>query len=194
MKKSLLVSLALLASTSVMAEDAKNFAHIQYTLRDTIADDKADPNRQGVNFTLGRNIGNGITLDVGQQFRTEKLNSNNGESTNRLEAGAAYQYGLTKDISLYTRGAIGEKFTSSDDYLYYSIEPGVKAQVTKDLTAKVGYRYRDAFNDTKDEKTNTARIGVEYALAKDQAVTLGVDRSYGASEFVGYNAGYVIKF
>jgi opacity protein-like surface antigen len=194
MKKSLLVSLALLASTSVMAEDAKNFAHIQYTLRDTIADDKADPNRQGVNFTLGRNIGNGITLDVGQQFRTEKLNSNNGESTNRLEAGASYQYGLTKDISLYTRGAIGEKFTSLDDYLYYSIEPGVKAQVTKDLTAKVGYRYRDAFNDTKDEKTNTVRFGAEYAIAKDQAVTLGVDRSYGASEFVGYNAGYVIKF
>jgi len=194
MKKSLLVALALLASTSVMAEDAKNFAHIQYTLRDTIADDKADPNRQGVNFTLGRNIGNGITLDLGEQFRTERLNSDNGVSTTRLESGATYQFGLTKDISLYTRGGLGYKVTSNQDYTYYSVEPGIKYSLTDALAVKAGYRFRDAFSDAHIEKTNTVRFGAEYAIAKDQALTLGIDRSYGASDFVGYNAGYVVKF
>jgi hypothetical protein len=38
------------------------------------------------------------------------------------------------------------------------------------------------------------RFGAEYAVAKDQALTLGIDRSYGASDFIGYNAGYMIKF
>jgi hypothetical protein len=62
------------------------------------------------------------------------------------------------------------------------------------VSVKAGYRFRDAFNDTYNEKTNTVRFGAEYALAKDQALTLGIDRSYGASDFIGYNAGYMIKF
>jgi opacity protein-like surface antigen len=192
MKYSLL-ALALF-STFAMAEDNRNFAHLQYTFRDTIADDKGNPNRQGVNFTLGRNIGYGITLDVNQQFRTERLNSSEGKSSTRLETGASYQYGLTKDFAVYTRVAIGDKFTATDDYLYYSIEPGIKYTVTPELTTKVAYRYRDSFIDSKDEKTDTVRFGVEYALAKDQALTFNIDRSYGASEFIGYNVGYAVKF
>ena len=62
------------------------------------------------------------------------------------------------------------------------------------MSVKAGYRFRDAFNDAYLEKTNTVRFGAEYAVAKDQALTLGIDRSYGTSDFIGYNAGYMIKF
>ena len=196
MKKTLIATLiaGLSLGTVALAEDGKNFAHIQYTFRDTIADNKADTNRQGVNFTIGRKVLDNLTIDLGQQFRTERLNGDAGVNTTRLESGATYQLGLTKDIALYTRGGLGYKTTSTEDYTYYSVEPGIKYSLTDAVSVKAGYRFRDAFSDTYNEKTNTARIGVEYALAKDQAVTLGVDRSYGASEFVGYNAGYVIKF
>ena len=196
MKKSLIATLiaGLSFGTVALAEDGKNFAHIQYTFRDTISDDKADPNRQGVNFTIGRKVLDNLTVDLGEQFRTERLNNDAGVNTTRLEAGATYQYGLTKDISLYTRGGLGQKFTSSQDYTYYSVEPGIKYSLTDAVSVKAGYRFRDAFNDAYNEKTNTVRFGAEYAIAKDQALTLGIDRSYGASDFVGYNAGYMIKF
>lgn len=196
MKKTLIATLiaGLSFGTVALAEDGKNFAHIQYTFRDTISDDKADPNRQGVNFTVGRKVLDNLTIDLGEQFRTERLNNDNGVSTTRLETGATYQYGLTKDIALYTRGGLGYKVTSNQDYTYYSVEPGIKYTLTDALAVKAGYRFRDAFSDAYNEKTNTVRFGAEYAIAKDQALTLGVDRSYGASDFIGYNAGYMIKF
>ena len=196
MKKTLIATLiaGLSFGTVALAEDGKNFAHIQYTFRDTIADNKADTNRQGVNFTIGRKVLDNLTIDLGEQFRTERLNGDAGVNTTRLESGATYQLGLTKDIAVYTRGGLGYKTTSTEDYTYYSVEPGIKYSLTDALAVKAGYRYRDAFSDAYIEKTNTVRFGAEYAIAKDQALTLGVDRSYGASDFIGYNAGYMIKF
>jgi opacity protein-like surface antigen len=196
MKKSLIATLiaGLLFGTVAMAEDGKNFAHIQYTFRDTVSDNKADTNRQGVNFTVGRKVLDNLTIDLGEQFRTERLNNDAGVSTTRLETGATYTYGLVKGIELYTRGGLGYKVTSNQDYTYYSVEPGVKYALTDVVSVKAGYRFRDAFSDAYNEKTNTVRFGAEYAVAKDQAITLGVDRSYGASDFIGYNAGYAIKF
>jgi opacity protein-like surface antigen len=196
MKKTLIATLiaGLSFGTVAMAEDGKNFAHIQYTFRDTIADDKAAPNRQGVNFTIGRKVLDNLTIDLGEQFRTERLNNDNGVSTTRLETGATYSYNLLPAVSLYTRGGLGYKVTSNQDYTYYSVEPGIKYALTDTLAVKAGYRFRDAFSDAYVEKTNTVRFGAEYAVAKDQALTLGIDRSYGASDFIGYNAGYMIKF
>lgn len=193
MKKSLLAVLLALSATPVMA-DHHNFAHIQYTFRDTVAGQSSDTNRQGVNFTVGRRITDSVTIDLGEQFRTEKLNNDAGASTTRLEAGATYQYGVTQNLAVYTRAATGHKFTTSDDYAYYSVEPGVKVAVTGELTARMGYRFRDSYSNAYDEKTNTVRFGADYALAKNQTLTLGIDRSYGASEFVGYNFGYAVKF
>lgn len=192
MSKFLVAVLLAVSATTALAAD--NFAHVQYTFRDTVAGQSGDTNRQGVNFTVGRKVTDSITVDLGEQFRTEKLNSDAGASSTRLEAGATYQYGLTQDVALYTRAATGYKFTTNDDYAYYSVEPGVKVAVTGDLAVKAGYRFRDAYSDSYNEKTNTVRFGAEYTVAKDQLVTVGVDRSYGASEFIGYNLGYVVKF
>ena len=196
MKKTLIATLiaGLSLGTVAMAEDAKNFAHIQYTFRDAVSDNKADPNRQGVNFTIGRRVLDNLTIDLGEQFRTERLNNDNGVSTTRLETGATYSYNLLPAVALYTRGGLGYKVTSNQDYTYYSVEPGVRYSVTDAVAVNVGYRFRDAFSDAYVEKTNTVRFGASYAIAKDQALTLGVDRSYGASDFVGYNAGYMIRF
>lgn len=193
MKKFLLaVILATTAFTAQAAEEAKNFVHGQYTFRDTIAGQSDNPNRQGVNLTVGRNIGYGITLDANSQFRNE--NGKNGADTTRLETGATYQLPLTQDISFYTRGAVGYKLTDADDFTYYSVEPGVKFQLTQPLNVRVGYRYRDAFNDNILDKTNTVRVGAEYAFTNTQSATLGFDRAYGDSEFFGVNIGYAVKF
>jgi hypothetical protein len=145
-----------------------------------------------VNFTFGSKLLDNLTWDVNNQFRSE--NGQNGNETNRLETGLSYQYGVLKDVALYTRGAVGYKYTNGADYSYYSVEPGVKVQVTSPLAVKVGYRFRDSFSDSYLDQTNTLRLGAEYALSENTAVTAGLDRSWKDSEFVGANAGYVVKF
>lgn len=193
MKYAILLS-ALLLSFGVNAAEPANFAHIQYTFRDTIGSDSDNPNRQGVNFTYGRTVLPGITFDVNQQFRTERLNSDDGKSSTRLETGVRLDHALTEDIGFYTRAAIGQKFSTDQDNTYYSIEPGFKAQVLDKLSMSVGYRFRDSFNSNVDDKTNTFRVASEYSLDKTQSMTLGFDRAYGDSESFGVNAGYRIKF
>jgi hypothetical protein len=188
----LLAALLATLSTPVFAEH--NFVHLQYTFRDTVASDSQDTNRQGVNFTVGRKLSDNVTVDLGEQFRTEKLNNNDGVSTTRLESGVTYTYGLTNGVSLYTRGGLGYKFTTNSDYSYYSIEPGAKLDLANGFVVKAGYRFRDSFNNSYNEQTDTVRLGADYTLAKNQTLTLGVDRSYGASEFIGYNLGYLVKF
>lgn len=199
MKKFLaVVALLAVSFTAVAAQpltpskEPNSFVHGQYTFRDGIAGDSDVANRQGINLTVGRNIGYGITLDAGAQVRNE--NGSNGRDTTRLETGATYQFGLTKDIAFYTRGALGYKLTDQEDSTYYSVEPGLNFHVTEPLHVRVGYRYRDAFNNNIFDKTNTVRVGAEYALNKTNVLTLGVDRAYGDSEFLGVNVGYAVKF
>lgn len=192
MTRSILLAVLLAISTGAYAEG--NFAHIQYTFRDTVASNSDDTNRQGVNFTFGTTVSPGVVLDVNNQFRTERLNSDTGSSSNRLEAGVTKNLELTNNVVVYGRGALGQKFATSEDHSYYSVEGGVKTQLTTALNVRAGYRYRDSFNDSVSDKTNTIRFGAEYALNKNNVVTLGIDRAYGDSEFIGYNAGYLVKF
>lgn len=198
MKKLLSIALLAVSFSAAAAQpltvtaDPATFVHGQYTFRDSIAGQSDDPNRNGVNLTVGRNVAPGIVLDGGVQFRTE--NGEAGRDSTRLEAGATYQRNLTQNVAFYTRGALGYKLTDADDSTYYSVEPGLNFHVTQPLHVRVGYRYRDAFNNDIFDKTNTVRVGAEYALDKTQAVTLGIDRAYGDSEFLGVNVGYAVKF
>lgn len=187
--KKLVLALTLAFASVAQAE---SFIHGQYTFRDTIAGQAGEPNRQGVNLTVGNHYGNGITLDGGIQVREQ--NGSNGTETTRLEAGASYLVPVYGDLSFYTRGALGYKQTSGDNWTYYSVEPGIKYQVAQPLSVRLAYRYRDSFSDSQFDKSNTVRLGAEYALNKTSALTLGVDRSYGDSEFLGVNVGYAVKF
>ena len=195
MKKLVLAVALTVASFSAVAED--NFAHLQYTFRDTIAGDQGNTNRQGINLTLGRKLADNLSVDIGEQFRTEKLNEDKGagNNTTRFEAGATYSVPvLDQYVSVYTRGAVGYKFAATEDFSYYSIEPGVKFQPTKEFSARVGYRYRDSFSQAHFDKTNTVRVAAQYDLTKDTFATAGIDRSYGDSQFLGVNLGYGVKF
>lgn len=194
MKKLALAVALTVVSLSAAAEG--NFAHIQYTLRDTIAGDQGQTNRQGVNFTLGHNFNQNWQVDIGEQFRTEKFNEDKGagNNTTRLEMGTTYTQPLNDMFSVYTRGAVGYKFTANQDHTYYSMESGANIHVTEPLTLRVGYRYRDSFSQEYFDKTNTVRLAAQYALSKDSFISAGVDRFYGDSQVMGYNLGYGVRF
>lgn len=194
MKKYMLAVALLLGSFVAQAED--NFAHLQYTLRDTVAGDQGNPNRQGVNVTFGHNFNKNWQVDIGEQFRTEKFNEKDGagNNTTRLEAGATYTQPVNDLLSLYTRGAVGYKLTANQDFSYYSLESGVNLHVVEPLTVRVGYRYRDSFSQEYFDKTNTVRVSAQYALNKTSFLSAGIDRAYGDSQFLGVNLGYGVRF
>lgn len=192
--KKLALAILLTISGAAWAGDGKNAVQVAYALRDTVASQSENPNRQGINLRYMRKLTDHITWDLGEEFRTEKLNSDDGKSTTRMETGLAYQLPITHDISVYTRGGIGYKFTTTDDNTYYSVEPGVKFQVTQPLNLRMTWRYRDSFNDKINDQTHTVRFGAEYALDKESVIIANIDRFYGDSEAIGYTVGYVHKF
>ena len=68
--------------------------------------------------------------------------------------------------------------SGSQDFSYYSVEPGVNAKFGA-VTARVAYRYRDAFDTDNADRSNTMRYSVGYNVTKTDKVTLGWDNVSG---------------
>jgi len=124
----------------------------------------------------------GVKKDFGSVAGDVAIQNAQTEGTNalstRLEAGAT----VNGPVGLYARAAIGQKYTNTTDFTYYSIEPGIAAPIGYGLTAKVGYRFRSAFDGTQNnDQTHTARYALSYALSKDDTLTAKYDRVNGDS-------------
>jgi hypothetical protein len=122
-----------------------------------------------------------------QQHQTEALST-------RIEAGVTGSVPVGP-IGVYTRVALGEKYSNTGNFAYYSIEPGVTYTVGK-ATAKVGYRYRTAVVDpnVSNDTTDTVRAGVSYAVTAKDAVGFRFDRVKGDSTNHSYNISYTRSF
>lgn len=185
MKKFIAMATLLAASTAF----AQGFGSVEYGNRDGV-DGGADSN--SVKVTLGSKINENVSVDVSSRFAKQDGSTSN--NTTRLEAGVTGTMPLASGFSIYTRGAVGERFTSTGDNSYYSVEPGIKYAVTPSLTTKVGYRYRDAFTSGNDDLTRAWRLGAEYALTKQYSVGVGYDRVRGDSNFNAVNLIVGMKF
>jgi len=125
-------------------------------------------------------------------FSNAQTEGTNALST-RLEAGAT----VNGPVGLYARAAVGQKYSNTTDFTYYSIEPGVAVAVpgVAGVTAKVGYRFRSAFDSTQNnDQTHTARYAVSYALNKSDAVTLKYDRVNGDNNQKIVAVAYTVGF
>ena len=125
-------------------------------------------------------------------FSNAQTEGTNSLST-RLEAGAT----VNGPVGLYARAAVGQKYSNTADFTYYSVEPGIAVAVpgVAGLTAKVGYRFRSAFDSTQNnDQTHTARYSLAYALSKDDTVALKYDRVNGDNNqkvvAVAYTRGF----
>ena len=138
----------------------------------------------------------------------EKINSNfagdiqfkqfitdgTGAIKTRLEGGLTGSYAVYQPFTLYTRVGVGNKFIAGDDFMYYSVEPGVVVSLTDNLSTKFGYRYRTAFDSSKADTSDTWRASATYALTKKDAVTLGFDHQRGDSNNHTVKFGYTRDF
>jgi predicted porin len=180
-------ALAILLATG--ATFAGGFGSIEYSGRDGV---NGDADARATKVTMGTDLNQTFKVDLSLR---QKTNTDNDLSDTRLEAGLTGTAPVGKTgLSLYTRGAIGEKFKSSTDYTYYSVEPGIKYAVTPALSVKAGWRYRAATDSANADTTRTWRIGTEYALTKNYFVGLGYDRVRGDSEYNATNVSVGFKF
>ena len=138
----------------------------------------------------------GIKKELGGRFAGDVAFSNTqtegtGALTTRLEAGLT----TAGPMGLYVRAATGQKYSNTTDFAYYSVEPGIAVPVGYGLTAKVGYRWRSAFDSSASgDQTHTARYSLAYALSKNDTIAVKYDRVNGDNNqkivAVAYTRGF----
>lgn len=187
MFKKFLALAFVLASGAAMAG---GFGGVEYNYVDGVGDSRG-LTTNGYTITLGTNVAPNTAVDLKTSFVRA---DNSGATGNALEAGVTQSYGLGNGLSAYARVGLGKLWTNGSDLTYYSVEPGLKYAATQDLTLSAAYRFRDSTSADRQFKTNTLRLGGEYALTKASAVTFGYDRYYGDTQANGVNVGYAFKF
>jgi hypothetical protein len=186
MKKLLVTALAVLA-TSVFAGDS-------VTLEGQHIDNIGSNAQSQYVLTAKKDITSNFAGDVA--FQNAQTQNTEALST-RLEFGLTGSYSAFGPIGVYTRAAVGEKYTNTTNFGYYSIEPGVVVAVpgVAGLGVKAGYRFRTAIqDDVNHDETRTGRIGASYAFTKNDSVGVRYDRVSGDSTQKVYAASYTRSF
>lgn len=146
----------------------------------------------GLVLNVKENLTNNVTGDV--VFSISKSDSTKAFA-GRSETGLTYSNSVVGKLSGYVRGAIGIKHNSgTSDTTYYSVEPGVTYGITDSLSARLGYRYRTAFNESVADQTNTLRAGLSYALNKKDTIGIRLDKVRGDSSINTVNVNYTRAF
>lgn len=180
------LTLAVLLTLSTAAAAEGNYAGIKLEGRNGR---DATQDAVAYSLTVGKNLNQYFDAEVYARVKSNDDDTNN----TRAEGAVVGKYPLLSGIQLYTRAALGQKYDGAGDDAYWSLEPGIKVAATENLGLKAGLRFRDAF-DTAADSTRTYRLGAEYALTKNQSVSVGYDRSLGDSEYDALAVGYGIKF
>jgi hypothetical protein len=148
--------------------------------------------KDSVNYQLSvkESFNNTFAGDVG--FTNYQQNGTNALST-RLEAGVTGTMPVGPLVA-YTRVAVGDKYSNTGDFNYWSVEPGVMYTTGK-VTTKLGYRYRTSFNSNVNlDTTDTVRAGLSYALTKKDSIGVRYDQVRGDSNNHSYNFSYTRSF
>jgi len=170
MKKIAISAVLAIATLSAMA-DSVFLEHQSAT--------NTDGSAGQVSIVMGvkHNINDNFAVDT---YFTNTQTENTNALGTRLEVGATGTYPVA-GVNLYTRVAVGDKYSNTTDYTYYSIEPGVKIPVGA-FTLSVSDRFRRAVDeDAHYDPTHTMRYGVSYAVTKNDTVGVRYDQLRGTA-------------
>ena len=187
MRKSILMitTAALLCATPALAFDA--------TLAYKNEDHRVAADRSGIEVTLSQPFAETWPADA----KVEWLNADDLADTDRVryEAGVTKTVALGDGFSVYGRGSLGYKTTTgSDNFWYYTVEPGVKFDVTDNFGVKAGFRQRASVEGKFHDETQAWRFGAEYKLVDNIAVVGGFNKVFGDSKYNGYTFGVKTTF
>jgi hypothetical protein len=129
-------------------------------------------------LAVSENINKNFSVGITTSFSEKE--SNGAINGSRLEGSVTGKTTIGL-LSPYVKLGTGQKFTSATNHSYYSVEPGVTAPLgNTGLTARLGYRYRTAFDSTAfADTTNTWRLGMSYAITKQDTVGIRFDQVRG---------------
>lgn len=172
------MKLKLIAAASLVAFSSLASAQSSMTVTYGVKDTDATPSVQShaVNLSVKTRAFSNVDVDGGIQTETaDKTNA----VTNRYELGLTPGFNITNTLRGDVRVATGWKQKSGvENFSYYSVEPGVTAKFG-DLSARVAYRYRNAYESANADRSDTTRLSVGYALTKQDSIRVGRDWQRG---------------
>jgi hypothetical protein len=185
MKKILTIA-ALLVSGSVFAASGT----IEYQNIDGKSTTPTDQNNYSL--TVKESINKNFVGDLGISQTSNRTSGSDTLASTRTEAGLTGSTSMF-GVEPYVRTAVGQKFTSTTNFTYYSVEPGVAVPVGP-LTAKVGYRFRNAVDTGNNDTTHTWRAGLSYDLTAKDTIGVRYDKMRGDTNqnivAVNYTRGF----
>lgn len=147
--------------------------------------------QQTFGLSVRQELSKSFTGDLGMS--NTQTDGTNALAT-RLEAGLTYAQPILGSVNGYVRTALGQKYSNTADFTYYSVEPGITAPVGP-FTAKVGWRWRSAVDsDTRNDQTHTMRYTVSYPVTKLDTVSVRYDRVNGDNNQKIVVVGYTRSF
>jgi len=181
MKKIVIASLALLSSmafaAAVVVESTNQIG------------DKGSSNSTSSKLQIQENIGKVFTIDASV---TQSVTAKTQALGTRDEIGITGKMNLGS-VGIYTRIGTGEKYSNTGHFGYYLVEPGVTYSVGP-VTAKLAYRFRDAYLESNLDATRTTRYGLNYAITKSDVVGFRFDRTVGDANNHAYSLNYQHSF
>jgi opacity protein-like surface antigen len=88
----------------------------------------------------------------------------------------------------------GEAITKDDNWIYYVVESGLKFPLVSNLSADIGYRYRNATEQWRAFETHRGHAMLSYAITNQDSIGLRYSRSYGDSETNAWRLSYTRSF
>jgi hypothetical protein len=135
------------------------------------------PDMQAAVLTVRENINATFAGDL--TFTDTKVTTTQALA-NRIEAGLLGTKSLFGPVNGFVRVAVGERYTGTTNFTYYSVEPGLKAPIgDKGLSAMVSYRFRNAFDTGNNDTTRTWRTGLNYQVTPKDNVGVAYMRVTG---------------
>lgn len=179
MKKIALATILSLVSAVAFAGSAS----LEYQ---SIDGKNATPDQRATILTVREDITKNFRADV--SFVNVK-NEDSNTISYRTEVGGTGLMPVGK-ATAFVRTAVGQRFTSTTNYSYYVVEPGIRMPLASTgLTASLSYRYRDAFDNANGDQTHSVRTGLSYALTKQDAIGVAYMKTRGDAQqsIIGVN-------
>lgn len=137
-------------------------------------------------------FGDGWTADVKLDTSRDigQTNGKNKEIKDSLMGRIRKDWKLTEDLKVGVRLGLGERFTQSSDYSFYTIEPMVQYNLTDAWNINALYRYRNSFDQTKNYQTDTYKVGTSYKVTPNDEIGFKYAMKYGDSRANGLEFTY----
>jgi hypothetical protein len=116
--------------------------------------------------------------------------------TNRTELGLNHEQDVIPGLKGNIRVAHGWKAKSGAEVTqYYVIEPSVTTKVGKTpLSVKLGYRLREAYENSVADNSKTTRLSVGYNLTTKDKISVGRDWQRGDGALIQTSLQYTRAF